>query len=168
MCRLCVRITPNNHPTDPKLDAMRTQFGDVVCIVDDDHVFSYGELNCGHYRIIDVPGVWQGDLIYLCDHLEDEDGKMIARRVKSLDVAAIETLELPKFSEDVATIAADRDEAMVAAQSISDAVAVKTGIDTQAEIDAKAVVADLKADPVLSKYVDGALAAVAAITVGKI
>lgn len=168
MCRLCVRIAPNNHPTDSKLDAMRTQLGDVVCIVDDDHVFSYAELNCGHYRIVDVPGVTQEDLTHLCEHVEDKVGNMIRRRAKALDVAAIEALKLPEFSEDVATAATNRDQAMAVAQSVSDAMAVKTGVDTQAEIDAKAAVADLKADPGLSKYVDDAMAAIDAITVAKV
>lgn len=89
MARLCIRIAPNNHPTDPSLDVMRTQLGDVVCIVDDGHIFSSAELNSGQYRIVDVPGVSQEELIYLCAHVDDAEGKMIRRRAVTLDADAL-------------------------------------------------------------------------------
>lgn len=65
MARLCVRIAPNEHPTDPALTPMRTQIGDVVVVVPDEHVFSFAEMNNGQYRIIDVPGVAESDLAHL-------------------------------------------------------------------------------------------------------
>jgi len=90
MARLCIRVAPNDHPTDPELNKLRTQPGDVVCIVNDDHQFSQGELNCGQYRIIDVPGVPQIELIYLCkQHVDDVEGNPIQRRLWSLDAAAL-------------------------------------------------------------------------------
>lgn len=85
MARLCIRILPNPNAAEPALDVLRTQEGDVVCIVDDDHKFSFGEENCGQYRFIDVPGVSQGDLIHLVEHEEDADGTMLQRRKRSLD-----------------------------------------------------------------------------------
>lgn len=85
MARLCIRITNNDHPTDPSLTPLRTNEGDVVCLVDDGHVFSAAELVCGHYRIVDLPGVRQEDLLDLVEHAEDAEGKMVKRRVKNLD-----------------------------------------------------------------------------------
>jgi hypothetical protein len=89
MARLCIRLTPNDHPTDPTLTPLRTHEGDVVCLVDDDHVFSPTELTCGHYKIVDVPGVTQEDLLYLMAHEEDAEGKMTKRRVVGLDPAVL-------------------------------------------------------------------------------
>lgn len=86
MARLCIRITPNNNPSDPSLDVMRTQLGDVVCIKEDGHVFSKGELDCGHYRIIDVPGVSAGALVSLTTSKFDATGAiMTALRSFTLD-----------------------------------------------------------------------------------
>lgn len=79
MARLCIRVTPNLHPTDASLNIKRTQAGDVVCVVDDGHVFSAGERNCGHYRIIDVTGVSQSDLISLIDSVFAADGVTMTR-----------------------------------------------------------------------------------------
>ncbi len=89
MAILCIRVAKNNHPTDKSFDLMRTQVGDIVCIVEDGHAFSSGELNCGQYRFIDVPGVPQADLIHLIDHVEDAEGRVIQLRAKSIDVAAL-------------------------------------------------------------------------------
>ena len=86
MARLCVRIAPNNHPADANLDALRTQPGDVVCIVDDDHVFSSAELNCGQYKIIDVPDVPQEDLAYLVTSVYDAEQKLVSRRAVKLEL----------------------------------------------------------------------------------
>jgi hypothetical protein len=80
MARLCIRILPNPNTTEPSLNVMRTQEGDVVCIVDDGHAFSFGELNCGHYRIIDIPGVPPADLANLVESVFDADGATILRR----------------------------------------------------------------------------------------
>jgi hypothetical protein len=82
VARLCIRILPNLHPTDANLNDMRTQAGDVVCIVDDGHVFSKAELECGHYRIIDVPGVSQAELTDLIDAVFDADGSTMTKRRK--------------------------------------------------------------------------------------
>lgn len=89
MARLCIRLTPNPNPSDPSLDVFRTQAGDVVCLVDDNHVFSHAELNNGHYRILDVPGVPQEDLVHLVTPVEGADGTMLKRRAQSLDPAAL-------------------------------------------------------------------------------
>jgi hypothetical protein len=85
MARLCVRILPNNHPTDASLTPKRTQVGDVVCVVDDGHVFSHVELNNGHYRIVDVPGVSQEELAHLCAMIVDADDNIVKRRTVALD-----------------------------------------------------------------------------------
>lgn len=93
MARLCIRIQPNDHPTDPSLTPLRTGLGDVVQIVDDDHKFSYAELNNGHYRIIDVPGVPQEELIHLCAAVEDAEGGMIKRRAVALDIVVLNSAQ---------------------------------------------------------------------------
>lgn len=90
MAKLCIRILPNPNTTDPTLDVLRTQEGDVVWVAEDDHVFSLGELNCGQYRFIDVPGI-QADLIYLMEPVVDADEQMIARRKLTLDSSALKT-----------------------------------------------------------------------------
>jgi hypothetical protein len=89
MARLCIRITPNDHPTDPSLTPLRTGEGDVVQLVDDGHVFSQGELNCGHYRILDLPGVPQEELLHLVTHAEDAEGRMTKRRTQQLNPALL-------------------------------------------------------------------------------
>ena len=93
MARLCIRIAPNSHPTDPTLDAMRTQMGDVVCVVDDHHQFSKGELECGQYRVIDMPGVAQVELNHLVASAFDpgDESKMLRRRAVTLDAIALKT-----------------------------------------------------------------------------
>lgn len=103
MATLCIRIAPNNNPTDAKLDALRTQIGDVVCIVEDGHKFSSGELNCGQYKFVDVPGVPQVDLIYLIDSVEDADGQMIMRRAKTLDVEKLDSLAFAREGRNAVT-----------------------------------------------------------------
>ena len=89
MARLCIRITPNDHPTDAALTPLRTNEGDVVCMVDDNHVFSVTELNCGHYKIVDLPGVPQEDLVHLVASVEDANGTMTKRRAVGLDKAIL-------------------------------------------------------------------------------
>lgn len=89
MAKLCIRITPNPNATDPSLDALRTQEGDVVCIVGDGHVFSHAELTCGQYRILDLPGVPEVELIHLVESRTDANGTMIARRTQALDLAVL-------------------------------------------------------------------------------
>ena len=92
MARLCIRIAPNAHPTDPLLDALRTQEGDVVCLVDDGHVFSQAELTNGQYRILNLPGVPQEDLVHLVTPVEDTEGTMVKRRAHSLDPVALQNV----------------------------------------------------------------------------
>ena len=90
MANLCIRIVPNAHPTDPSLDPFRTQEGDVVAVTDDAHVFSVGELTCGQYRFIRVPGVSQADLIYLIESVyAADDATLLRRRKVSLDAAVL-------------------------------------------------------------------------------
>ena len=82
MSRLCVRRLPNDT-TNP----LRTQPGDVVCMVDDDHVFTKAEQML--YRIIDLPGVPQEKLAYLLEPLNlagAGDEVMLARRKVKLDL----------------------------------------------------------------------------------
>jgi len=90
MARLCIRIAPNDHPSDANLNVMRTHPGDVVCIVDDGHVFSHAELNCGQYRIIDVPGVSQEELTDLVDAVfAADESTMLKRRRLTLPIAIL-------------------------------------------------------------------------------
>lgn len=58
MARLCIRKEPND--TD---DPLRLQPGDVISLVDDDHVFTKDEQKL--HRIVDLPGVPQEKLAYL-------------------------------------------------------------------------------------------------------
>ena len=90
MARLCVRVASNNHPTDASLNALRTQPGDVVCLVDDSHVFSLCERTNGQYRIIDVPGVSQEQLVALVEQVYAADeATLVKRRRLALDAAAL-------------------------------------------------------------------------------
>lgn len=89
MARLCIRVTPNPNTSDPSLDGLRTQEGDVVCIVPDGHVFSLAELTCGQYRILDLPGVPEEELIHLVESRADANGKTIARRTRGLNLAVL-------------------------------------------------------------------------------
>lgn len=109
MARLCIRIAPNNHPTDPSLDVMRTQTGDVVCVVEDGHKWSDPELNCGQYKFIDMPGVPPEKLLYLMEHVEKSDTVIIARRKVSLDVVALKTIDEKEATEsDIAAVVAEK------------------------------------------------------------
>ena len=114
MARLCIRIAPNEHPTDASLNALRTHEGDVVCLVDDTHVFSHAELNNGQYRIIDVPGVPQENLVHLVRHEEGLQGQMTKRRMVKIDLAA--TPMLPPLTAPILTLIAHRDEALTEAR----------------------------------------------------
>jgi hypothetical protein len=73
------------------LTPLRTNLGDVVCIVDDGHKFSQSELNCGHYRILDIVNTPQEQLTYLCESQEDSNGVMIKRRIRGLDTTALKS-----------------------------------------------------------------------------
>lgn len=84
MAILCVRIAPNDHP-DPSLHAQRTHPGDVVDIVEDDHVFSEGELKCGQYRFINVPGVPAAELAHLKESVLAADGAVSRKRGRGFD-----------------------------------------------------------------------------------
>lgn len=91
MARLCIRILANNHPTDPLLDMLRTQIGDVVSIQEDGHVWSQGELRCGQYRFLDIPGVPQADLISLIESVFDakDESVLIRVRARTLNAAVL-------------------------------------------------------------------------------
>lgn len=174
MARLVVRIQDKYAPGD-KNTVFGTNPGDVVCIVDDDHQFSYCELNNGHYRIIDVPGVPQEKLIYLCDHLEDKEGQMIQRRIRAVDHKA--DVKLPEITKDVQaaldakSVALDEvDVKQAEADRLANIVVTdKSVVDDYAAAklaveDAVALVAVIDADPSLADYVANAVAAVDAIT----
>lgn len=89
MAKLCVRIKPNDHPTDATLTPLRTQPGDVVCIMGDSHIFSEAERNCGHYRFINVSGIGEDELANLVQTVNDSDGMIIKRRGFRLDPAIL-------------------------------------------------------------------------------
>jgi len=90
MARLCIRILPNPNTADPSLDVMRTQPGDVVAVAEDGHQFSFGELNCGQYRFIDVPGIPQADMINLIESVFDVDeATMLRVRKVTLPIAEL-------------------------------------------------------------------------------
>lgn len=89
MARLCVRIQSNNHPKDSKLDALRTQKGDVVSVVEDGHEFSQSELNSGQYHIVDVPGVSPEEFSYLIESVSDKENNIKNIRSASLDIQTI-------------------------------------------------------------------------------
>ena len=89
MARLCIRIAPNDHPTDASLTPLRTRVGDVVVIMPDGHQFSQAELNCGQYKFVDVPGVAPSTLQNLLDPVFDANGIMTKRRAFALDPTQI-------------------------------------------------------------------------------
>ena len=91
MSRLCIQITPNNHPTDPSRDPFRVQAGEIVCIEEDGHEWSKGELACGQYKFIDVSGVAQADMIRLIAAKLDADGNKIGIRRLSLNLAELKS-----------------------------------------------------------------------------
>lgn len=92
MCRLCIRITPNPNLSEPALDVMRTQAGDVVAVTEDGHVFSFGELNCGQYRFINVPGEPQAALINLIESVFAADESTMTRvRKVTLPISVLST-----------------------------------------------------------------------------
>ena len=107
MTRLCIRVqeNPGGDPTG------RTQPGDVVCMVDDDHKFNYAEMNNGHYRIIDLPGVPQEKLAYLLEPkvevilggVEPEE-RPLARRAVKIDLAAFPAKQKVATEADIAAV----------------------------------------------------------------
>lgn len=102
MAILCIRVTPNPQP-DPALFNLRHQPGDVVCIVEDGHKFSYGELNCGNYKFIPVAGASAESLSYLCDPQTSDgtpDGEMVGRCKFGLNVNKL--IRLPAQASDIA------------------------------------------------------------------
>ena len=90
MARLCIRVRPNPNTTDPSLDVLRTQEGDVVCIASDDHVFSRGERACGQCRFIDVPDATESELEHLVKSIVDARGQIVQRRELGLLMSALE------------------------------------------------------------------------------
>lgn len=94
MARLIVRITNNPNNSDPSLTPLRTQRGDVVQIVPDNHIFSEAEMFCGHYKIIDMPGVAAEDLRYLVDGVLGVDDEVIALRAVRINEAGLARTEM--------------------------------------------------------------------------
>jgi hypothetical protein len=88
MARLCIRIAPNDHPTDPSQNALRTRPGDVVEIGEDGHVWE-GETAGGQYRFIDVPGVSRESLLNLMSPVRDGAGRMTRRFTATLDISVL-------------------------------------------------------------------------------
>lgn len=105
MARLCIRVAPNNHPDDPKLDAFRTQIGDVVCVVGDRHIFSKGEMACGQYKFVDVPGVPAEELAYLSWPALDQSDQMVRRTSYNLDPSAVAKLANSVTKDAITNIA---------------------------------------------------------------
>jgi hypothetical protein len=91
MARLCIRIAPNDHPTDAALTPLRTRPGDIVEMKEDGWVWRPGELNCGQYRFVDVPGVSEATLAHLMAARFDANGVMTHRKDMTLDIAVIST-----------------------------------------------------------------------------
>ena len=89
MARVIIRILDNAHPTDAALTLLRTQIGDVISVVDDGHVFSPAELNCGQYRVIDVIGATQEQLTDFVAARVDASGLITRKRDKSIDASVI-------------------------------------------------------------------------------
>lgn len=88
MARLVVRITDNSHP-DPVMNLRRTQIGDVVEICEDGHWFSDGEVKCGQYRIVEVPGVPAAAFAHLQEADVDADETMVRRRKLALNEVSL-------------------------------------------------------------------------------
>lgn len=84
MARLCVRVAPS----DASAGALRSQPGEVICIMEDGHEWSPGELACGQYRFIDVPGTPAEKLLDLMAPVE-VDGEITKRRAQMLDATAV-------------------------------------------------------------------------------
>jgi hypothetical protein len=91
MARLCIRILSNDHPTDAALTPLRTRPGDIVEMKEDGWVWRPGELNCGQYRFVDVPGVPCEDLLHLFVSRFDANGVMTHRKDMTLDIGVIST-----------------------------------------------------------------------------
>ena len=89
MAILCIRILANNNPTDPSKDIFRTQEGDIVCVTDNAHVFSFGELNCGQYRFIRITDGTEADMSFLLDSVFDASGNMTRVRKLGLDAVVL-------------------------------------------------------------------------------
>lgn len=89
MARVVIRIQPNDHPTDAALTPLRTRLGDIVEILEDGHVFSASELSCGHYRVVDIPGVAAASLADLVQAAFDGQGRMTKRRAFTLDTTLL-------------------------------------------------------------------------------
>ena len=89
MARVIIRILDNAHPTDAALTLLRTQIGDIISIVEDGHVFSPAELNCGHYRVLDVIGATQEQLTDFVAARFDANGVITRKRDKGIDSTVI-------------------------------------------------------------------------------
>ena len=89
MARICIRVAPNDHPTDSSLTPLRTRVGDVVVIVNDDHVFSECERNNGQYKIVNVTDATQEELLHMVASVYDVNGKMTKRRNVTINTTLI-------------------------------------------------------------------------------
>jgi hypothetical protein len=82
MPKVCIRIVANPNPTDPSMDVLRTQLGDIVCIMEDSHVWSAAELNCGQYKFITVTGATTEELLNLVESVFAADESTMLKRRK--------------------------------------------------------------------------------------
>lgn len=112
MARLCIRVAANLHPTDSRLNALRTQLGDVVEIMEDGHIWSRVERACGQYRFLDVPGVSAVALSSLvAPKVDAATQTLLARRLNTLDITALRSAvwasrtEATKTQIDAITVA---------------------------------------------------------------
>lgn len=104
MARLCIRQLPNDTE-----NPLRSQPGDVVSMVDDDHVFTTAERAL--YRIIDLPGVPQEKLAYLLEpqNLMGAAGEeMIALRKVRLDLAVFPAAQKVATEANIAAVVRER------------------------------------------------------------
>lgn len=90
MARLLVHLHSPVPTGDEKYDAHvaanHPRAGDIVSIVEDDHVFSRIEMTNGQYHVIDVPGVAMQDLAHLNEtHVDEKRGVPTGRRVRHLN-----------------------------------------------------------------------------------
>lgn len=88
MARLVVRISDNSHP-DPAINLLRTQIGDVVEVCEDGHWFSDGEVKCGQYRIVEVPGVPAAAFAHLKEADMDASENIVRRRKLALNEVSL-------------------------------------------------------------------------------
>ncbi|MEQ1888643.1 MAG: hypothetical protein ABL951_05615 [Alphaproteobacteria bacterium] len=116
MAILVVLIKENSHP-DPELNKLRCQVNDVVDIVEDDHEFTFGELNSGRYKFVNIPGVLAEEFEHLREVERDSEDpeKIVNIRVRKIDLSMLDDKLLdaasknePLIKDDILSITLDR------------------------------------------------------------